>query len=143
MLALVDEEDARGLVLEWVEEGPPAGGGEEVLGAGLARIHAAGAPGFGALPPGAPGVPLRFGGVELAAGAVAADAPWWEHYAARIEALAAEAARLGRLDEPAAAGSVPSSHGSIGSPGPTSLRPGSTATSGRATSSAPPTGARG
>ncbi|HEX2387624.1 MAG TPA: fructosamine kinase family protein [Solirubrobacterales bacterium] len=102
VLALVDEEDARGLVLEWVEEGPPAGGGEEVLGAGLARIHAAGAPRFGALPPGAPDVPLRFGGVELAAGAVAADAPWWEHYAARIEALAAEAARLGRLDEPAA-----------------------------------------
>ena len=144
VLALVDEDDARGLVLEWVEEGPPAGGGEEVLGAGLARIHAAGAPGFGALPPGAPDVPLRFGGVELAAGAVAADAPWWEHYAradrgARGRGRAAPPARRagGGL------GSPPSSRGSIGSPGPTSLRPGSTATSGRATSSAPPTGARG
>jgi len=102
VLALVDEGDARGLVLEWVEEGRLAGGGEELLGAGLARIHAAGAPGFGALPPGAPGVPLRFGGVELGAGAVAANAPWWEHYAARIEALAAEASRLRRLDDPAA-----------------------------------------
>ena len=36
--------------------------GEELLGSGLARIHAAGAPGFGALPPGAPDVALRFGG---------------------------------------------------------------------------------
>ncbi len=98
VLAVVAEDDVRGLVLEWVDEGRIDAGGEERLGAGLARIHAAGAPRFGALPPGAPAVPLRFGGVELAAGAVAADAPWSEHYAARIAELAAEAERLRRLD---------------------------------------------
>lgn len=99
VLAVVDDGAERGLVLEWVEEGRLAGDGEEALGSGLARIHAAGAEAFGALPPGAPEVPLRFGGVELSAGAVPAAAPWWEHYAARIERLAAEAVAAGRLDE--------------------------------------------
>lgn len=46
------------LALEWID----AGGGydEEELGRGLAAIHRAGAPAFGALPPDAPG-PLRIG----------------------------------------------------------------------------------
>ncbi|HWO49767.1 MAG TPA: fructosamine kinase family protein, partial [Solirubrobacterales bacterium] len=55
------------------------------------------------LPPGAPDVALRFGGVELPAGGAAADPPWAEHYGARIEALAAEASDAGRLDARAAA----------------------------------------
>jgi fructosamine-3-kinase len=103
VLAVVDEDGARGLALGWVEEGRLDGEGEELLGSGLARIHVAGAPGFGALPPTAPEVPLRFGGVELAGGSVPADATWADHYGARIDALRAEAARLGRIDERAAA----------------------------------------
>jgi fructosamine-3-kinase len=46
------------LALEWVDSG--GGYDAEVLGRGLAELHQAGAPGFGALPPGAPG-PLRIG----------------------------------------------------------------------------------
>lgn len=103
VLAVVDEHDVRGLVLGWVDEGRLGGGGEELLGSGLARIHAAGAPRFGALPPGAPDVPLRFGGVELAAAAIAEEAPWADHYASRIDALRAEAVRFGRIDDSAAA----------------------------------------
>jgi fructosamine-3-kinase len=103
VLAVVDEEGHRALVLEWVEEGRLGGRGEEELGAGLARVHAAGAEAFGALPPGAPDVPLRFGGVELPTGAVAAGATWSEHYGARIELLAAEAADADRIDESALA----------------------------------------
>ncbi len=100
VLAVVDDAGLHGLVLEWIEEGRLEADGEEVLGSGLARIHAAGAETFGALPPGAPAAPLSFGGAELpAADVVAAGAPWWEHYAARIDHLAAEAAAAGRLDE--------------------------------------------
>jgi len=108
VLAVIGEEGVRALVLGWVEEGSLDGGGEELLGSGLARIHAAGAPGFGALPPGAPGVALRFGGVELAAVAVAAGASWADHYAARLDALRAEAVRCGRIGpgEAAAVASV-------------------------------------
>jgi fructosamine-3-kinase len=49
------------LALEWVQDGPadPAG-----LGRTVARLHLAGAPAFGALPPGAPG-PYRIGPLEL------------------------------------------------------------------------------
>lgn len=102
VLAVVDENGSRGLVLEWVEEGRLGGGGEEELGAGLARIHAAGADGFGVLPPGAPEVQLSFGGVELPSGP-GPGVPWAEHYGQRIEALAQEARDSGRLDERSAA----------------------------------------
>jgi fructosamine-3-kinase len=104
VIGVVDEGGTRGLVLEWVDEGGRLDeAGEELLGSGLARIHAAGAPGFGALPPGAPDVALRFGGVVLPAGGAAADAPWAEHYGTRIEALAAAASDAGRLDARAGA----------------------------------------
>ncbi|HEX8119767.1 MAG TPA: fructosamine kinase family protein [Solirubrobacteraceae bacterium] len=43
------------LALEWLEEGRLDEAGEEELGRGLARVHAAGAPRFGASPPGVPG----------------------------------------------------------------------------------------
>ncbi len=98
VLAVVDDDGVHGLVLEWVEEGSLSTAGEELLGAGLARIHASGAPRFGALPPGAPDVPLRFGGVELPSAASAAGTPWSEHYGVRIALLAERAHRAGRLD---------------------------------------------
>lgn len=100
VLAVFDEDEGRGLVLEWVEEGRLDGGGEELLGAGLARIHRAGAPAFGATAPSSPDVPLRFGGVEVPAG----EGPCWpELYAERIDRLAARAYDGGRLDRRAAA----------------------------------------
>ncbi|MFN8112636.1 MAG: fructosamine kinase family protein [Solirubrobacterales bacterium] len=103
VLAVVDEDGHRALILEWVEEGRLGGGGEEELGAGLAHLHAAGAEAFGALPPDAPEVPLRFGGVELPGEAGGPGATWAQHYGVRIERLASEAAGAGRLDERSAA----------------------------------------
>ncbi|MDX6665418.1 MAG: hypothetical protein QOG68_1624 [Solirubrobacteraceae bacterium] len=63
--AVVEATDEH-LALEWVDAGErPAA---EELGRAIARMHAAGAPAFGALPPGAPGPfrigPLAFGGGE-------------------------------------------------------------------------------
>jgi fructosamine-3-kinase len=54
------------LVLEWIGEGRLGGAGEEALGRGLASLHAAGAPAFGALAPDAR-PPLRIGPLELPA----------------------------------------------------------------------------
>jgi fructosamine-3-kinase len=58
------------LVLEWIDEGPP--GDESSFGAGLAAIHAAGAPAFGATPSAggdrAPGGARAAGGDPAAAG---------------------------------------------------------------------------
>jgi fructosamine-3-kinase len=100
VLAVIDDGPERGLVLEWVDEGRLDESGEEQLGAGLARVHRAGAPAFGAPPPGAPDAPLRFGGVEVPA---AARPSWPELYAERIERLAARARSGGRLDDRSAA----------------------------------------
>jgi fructosamine-3-kinase len=62
------------LALAWIDEGRLDPAGEEELGRGLARVHAAGAPAFGAAPPGAPLAGLRLGVVELRA-ATADDWP--------------------------------------------------------------------
>jgi len=102
--AIVDGGGVRGLVLEWVDEGRLDPAGEERLGAGLARIHAAGAPGFGALPPGAPaGAPLRFGVAELPAPPAGSGAAWSRVYGERLERLARIARDAGRLERPAGA----------------------------------------
>ena len=53
------------LALEWLDEGRLDAGGEEELGRGLARLHAAGAERFGAAPPGAPEERLRIGPLLL------------------------------------------------------------------------------
>ncbi len=52
------------LALEWLEGGRLDAAGEEELGRGLARVHAAGAERFGAAPPGA-AEPLRIGPLLL------------------------------------------------------------------------------
>ncbi len=57
--------DDRFLALAWIEEGALHAGGEEELGRGLARLHAAGAPAFGAPPPGASFGGLRLGTIAL------------------------------------------------------------------------------
>jgi fructosamine-3-kinase len=53
------------LALEWLDEGRLDAAGEEGLGRGLARVHAAGAERFGAAPPGAPVAELRLGSLLL------------------------------------------------------------------------------
>jgi fructosamine-3-kinase len=58
VVALADAVDAppgwRWLALQWVPPGRLEAGGERALGRGLAALHAAGAPAFGAAPPQAP-----------------------------------------------------------------------------------------
>jgi len=54
--------DERFLVLEWLDGGPLD---SEALGRGLALVHAAGAPAFGAPPPGAPDGTFRLGPLAL------------------------------------------------------------------------------
>jgi len=105
VLAVLDEDAARGLVLEWVEPGRLGTEGEEELGRGVATIHRAGADGFGSLPPGSPRRALRFGGVEVEAGArESATEPRWPHvYAARLAALSAVAIERGRITKRCAA----------------------------------------
>jgi len=94
VLAVIDEHDARGLVLAWVERGAFGPAGEEELGRGLATIHAAGAAAFDALPPDSPRTELRFGGGEVES---FGGATWAEVYDGRIERLGAVAADRGAI----------------------------------------------
>ncbi len=82
VLAVIDEDGERGLVLEWVERGGTAD--DEELGRGLATIHAAGADAFDALPPDSPRTELRFGGGEVESHG---GETWAEVYAGRLERL--------------------------------------------------------
>jgi len=89
------------LALSWIDEGRLDARGEEELGRGLARVHAAGAPAFGSPPPGAPFGGLRLGAVELPA-ATAAD--WPSFYAEhRLAPLLRAAADRGALPSGGAA----------------------------------------
>jgi fructosamine-3-kinase len=98
--------DGRMLALSWVDQAPTArldGPGEEALGRGLAALHAAGAPAFGATAPGtppAPGAPdgippLRIGPLVLPND----PAPTWGAFYAerRIAPLTALAQDRGAL----------------------------------------------
>jgi fructosamine-3-kinase len=89
------------LALAWIDEGRLDAAGEEELGRGLARVHAAGAAAFGAPPPGAPLAGLRLGAVELPA---ATGDDWPAFYAQhRIAPLVREAAARGALPDGGAA----------------------------------------
>jgi fructosamine-3-kinase len=103
VLAVVDpEEDTGGerlLALAWIDEGRLDEAGAEALGRGLAELHAAGAPAFGAAPPGAPAgdaSPLRLGPLTLP------NEPaetWAAFYRAnRLEPTARLAEQRGALD---------------------------------------------
>jgi len=69
VVGVCDDEDApRLLALEWIERGRLGDAGEEALGRGLAKIHAAGAPKFGATPVlggGYANAPMRFNQLSL------------------------------------------------------------------------------
>jgi fructosamine-3-kinase len=75
--AVLDVDDGR-MVTEFVAGGAPGSRAAEELGRGLARMHAAGAPAFGAAPPGGP-ADARIGAAPMRN----APAPSWpEWYAA-------------------------------------------------------------
>ena len=87
------------LVLEWIAEGRLGAGGAEALGRGLASLHAAGAPAFGALAPGAR-PPLRIGPLELPADT---RESWAALYAEqRLAPLIGPARERGALSAPGA-----------------------------------------
>lgn len=69
VVGVCDEADApRLLALEWIDSGGLNAPGEEALGRGLARIHMAGAPEFGATPVlggGYGNAPMRFNQISL------------------------------------------------------------------------------
>lgn len=100
VLAVIDEDGARGLVLDWVERGALGPAGEEELGRGLATIHAAGAAAFDALPPDSPRTELRFGGGEVESHG---GERWADVYDGRIERLTRAAADRGAISERCAA----------------------------------------
>lgn len=72
---VIEANDER-LVLEWIAPGPTD---PERLGRMVARLHLAGAPAFGALPPGAPG-PFRIAAAEFPPGE---SGDWPSFYAER------------------------------------------------------------
>ena len=88
-------EDDAFLALAWIDEGRLDPAGEEELGRGLARLHAAGAPAFGAPPPDAPLEGLRLGAVVLPA-ATGDDWPsfYGEHRLAPLLRAAADRGAL-------------------------------------------------
>lgn len=89
-LGVVGDGPAAFLVLEWIESGPPAPDHDEVLGRGLAELHAAGAPVFGLDRPGSLGS-LRLDNSPL---------PTWPAFFwhRRLEPLVVAAVRAGALD---------------------------------------------
>jgi fructosamine-3-kinase len=106
VLAVGEGDGPRFLALEWVDAGRLDAAGEEALGRGLAALHAAGAPDFGAPPPGAPApagahappgarAPLRIGELSLPND----PAPDWPTFYARsrLEPLVALCLERGTL----------------------------------------------
>lgn len=94
-----DDDGPRLLALEWIDSGRLDASGEEALGRGLAKTHAAGAPSFGATPMKG-GVyghsPMRFN--ELALSNDVTDT-WAEFYAQRrLLPLAHESHKRGSFD---------------------------------------------
>jgi fructosamine-3-kinase len=100
VLAVGEDAATPFLALEWIDEGRLDAAGEEALGRGLAALHRAGAPEFGAPPPGAPAAdgtvaPLRIGELALP-NDPAAD--WPAFYARRrLEPLVALCLERGTL----------------------------------------------
>ena len=89
VVAVGDDAPPRFLALEWVERGAPGPGHDKELGRGLARLHRAGAPGFGLDQDNFIGSLPQWN---------APAASWPEFYASRrLEPLARRAVEDGRL----------------------------------------------
>ncbi|HEV2779386.1 MAG TPA: fructosamine kinase family protein [Actinophytocola sp.] len=87
--------DQNWMIMERVDDGRPSAGAAEALGRGLARLHRAGAPAFGAPPPGGP-VDAYIGNAAMR-NEPGADWPSW--YAAhRVEPYLRRAVDGGLLD---------------------------------------------
>lgn len=95
VIAVVEDPAEPGLILGWIEPGPP--GDEAELGRGLALIHQAAADGFDRLPPGASGDEIRFGGAALPLSPSPPAAAFAGIYAGRLRHLAARAFDEGSL----------------------------------------------
>ncbi len=89
VVAVVEDQDEPGLILEWVE---PGGEGDDAeFGRGLALIHQAGASGFDQIAPGAGGDEIRFGEAVLPLSPAPPEDGFAGVYAARLRNLAAQA----------------------------------------------------
>lgn len=95
VVAVVEDEDEPGLILEWVE--PGSSGDEGELGRGLAMIHQAGAEGFDHLAPGAAGAEIRFGEAVLPLSPAPPEAGFAGVYARRLRELGEQAFDSGSL----------------------------------------------
>ena len=95
VVAVVEDEGEPGLILEWVEPGPP--GDEAELGRGLALIHQAGAEEFDQLAPGASGDEIRFGQAIVPLCPAPAGDGFAGVYAARLRNLSVQAYEEGSL----------------------------------------------
>ena len=122
------------LALEWVEPGRLDAAGEEELGRGLAAVHRAGAPAFGA---------FRDGADELRIASLTFDVTPAGDWPALLRRAADPAARGRAARRAAAAPSSACASGSPTSPARPSRRRGCTATSGPATCSGTPPAGRG
>ena len=117
------------LALEWIDAGMLDAAGEEALGRGLAALHGAGAPAFGAFHDGEP--VLHIG--PLGFDASPAD-DWPEYYAERlVRPLIARRSSAARCRRAGPRPSGASATGSASWPAPRSRPRGCTATSGAAT----------
>jgi fructosamine-3-kinase len=97
-VGVVEHGSGAGLILEWIE--PGTGIEWELLGRGLATIHASGGGRPGACPPGSDSGGVRFGALRLPA--VEAGTAFTEVYAGRIAFLIGEARDRGALERQAA-----------------------------------------
>jgi fructosamine-3-kinase len=107
---LAVEAEPPALVLERIEVGALTDAGAEQLGRDLASIHTAGAPAFGALPPGSPDRKLRIGMAHLT---IAERADWTQLYAEDLVLPLAARARDGGTLSASDAAAVESASGRL------------------------------
>lgn len=95
VVAVIEDEDEPGLILEWVE--PEPSGDESELGRGLALIHQAGADRFDQPAPGFTGGLIRLGEARVPLSPAPPEDGFAGTYAARLRDLSAQAYDQGSL----------------------------------------------
>jgi len=96
VIAIIEDAEEPGLVLEWVDDGGRAD--ETELGRALALVHQAGADAFDRLPPGASGDEIRFGDATIPLSPTPPDHGFGRAYGNRLRHLAALAFDSGALE---------------------------------------------